>query len=384
MDNTRDLSKDLTNEEWYSIEEICNLSGNVSEKTWERFLKDDCKKEYIYKKMIGYDKKVGFFTPVIWENITKEEYDKLKKQTDSCVDLQKVNKNKSNKEIIIENNQIYCLGYKETKYNHTNNYKTPKKLFTERVLKTFQAWLMSNQTNRGNSSDVVKSIVKTAVKNELTKTLSKDEIKLELAKNKTLQLQSKAQIEQYKAQIEQSKAQKQIITEQERTKREQIRTKRKETEIELLRQKNISKKLKIKSFTEPLKQEIKTMTNELAKQVVQAEYTKKLKQLDADGKYMLYIFYNPTNPTIYKIGKSNSLGNRLAIGTSENPNLQILYKKWCNCQLACDELEETIHQELREYNYNNYSDTGSKEWFVLTKEKLNEIVNKYDFIQTSY
>lgn len=112
-----ELSKDLINEEWYSIEEICNLSGNVSEKTWERFLKDDCKKEYIHKKMVGYDKKVGFFTPVIWENITKEEYDKLKKQTDSRVDLQKVNKNKSNKEIIIENNQIYCLGYKETKRN---------------------------------------------------------------------------------------------------------------------------------------------------------------------------------------------------------------------------------------------------------------------------
>ena len=263
--------------------------------------------------------------------------------------------------------------------------------YTEKTLKTFQAWLLRNQAKQGRASDTIKSIVKAAVKNELTKTLSKDEIKLELAKNKTLQLQSKAQIEH-------EKAQKQIITEQERNKRVQERakievertnkekekTKRKETELELLRQKNISKALKIKSFTEPLKQEIKTMTNELAKQVVQAEYTKKLKQLDADGKYMLYIFYNPTNPTIYKIGKSNSLGNRLAIGTSENPNLQILYKKWCNCQLACDELEETIHQELREYNYNNYSDTGSKEWFVLTKEKLNEIVNKYDFIQTSY
>ena len=249
--------------------------------------------------------------------------------------------------------------------------------YTEKALKTFQAWLLRNQANRGNSSDTIKSIVKAAVKNELTKTLSKDEIKLELAKTKVLEMQSKAQIEH-------EKAQKQIITEQEKTKREQIRTKRKETELELLRQKNINKKLKIKSFTEPLKQEIKTMTNELAKQAVQAEYTKKLKQLDADGKYMLYIFYNPTNPTIYKIGKSNSLGNRLAIGTSENPNLQILYKKWCNCQLACDELEETIHQELREYNYNNYSDTGSKEWFVLTKEKLNEIVNKYEFIQSSY
>lgn len=245
------------------------------------------------------------------------------------------------------------------------------------LVKLIQAKLLSNKANQGNNSSVVKSIVKSAVKNELTKTLSKDEIKLELARNKTLQIQAQAQ--------------KQIITEQERTKREQIRydkeqiiAKRKETELELLHQKNISKKLKIKSFTEPLKQELKIMSKELAQQAVQAEYTKKLKQLDADGKYMLYIFYNPTNPTIYKIGKSNSLGNRLAIGTSENPNLTILYKKWCNCQLSCDELEETIHQELREYNYNNYSDTGSKEWFVLTKEKLNEIVNKYEFIQTSY
>lgn len=261
-------------------------------------------------------------------------------------------------------------------------YHNLETFYDDYLVKLIQAKLLSNQTNQGNSSDTIKSIVKSAVKNELTKTLSKDEIKLELARNKTLQIQ-------YQAQIEQSKAQKQIITEQERTKREQIRhdkeieiAKRKETELELLRQKNINKKLKIKNFTEPLKKEIKTMTNELAQQAVQAEYTKKLRELDADGKYMLYIFYNPTNPTIYKIGKSNSLGNRLAIGTSENPNLQILYKRWCSCQIACDELEETIHQELREYNYKNYSDTGSKEWFVLTKEKLNEIVNKYEFIQS--
>ena len=153
--------------------------------------------------------------------------------------------------------------------------------------------------------------------------------------------------------------------------------------VEFIRQQNIKKALKIKSFTEPLKKELKSMTNELAQQVVQAEYTKKLKQLDADGKYMLYIFHNPTNPTIYKIGKSNSLGNRLAIGTSENPNLQILYKRYCSCQMACDELEDTIHQELREYNYKNYSETGSKEWFVLTKEKLNEIVNKYQFVEVN-
>ena len=261
-------------------------------------------------------------------------------------------------------------------------YHNSEVFYDDYLVKLIQAKLLSNQSNQGKTSDTIKSIVKAAVKNELTKTLSKDEIKLELARNKTLQIQYQAQ--------------KQIITEQERTKRVQERakievertnkekekTKRKETELELLRQKNISKALKIKNFTEPLKQEIKTMTNELAQQAVQAEYTKKLKQLDADGKYMLYIFHNPTNPTIYKIGKSNSLGNRLAIGTSENPNLTILYKRWCSCQIACDELEETIHQELREYNYKNYSDTGSKEWFVLTKEKLNEIVNKYEFIQS--
>ena len=289
-------------------------------------------------------------------------------------------------------------------------YHNSEVFYDDYLVKLIQAKLLSNKANQGNSSDTIKSIVKTAVKNELTKTLSKDEIKLELERNKTLQLQYKAQIEHEKAQkqiiTEQEKTNRQKITEQERTKREiekrRLRTEQtksiteRETTLsnnkiiiirekkEFARQQSIKKALKIKNFTEPLKQELKVMSKELAQAAVQAEYTKKLKQLDADGKYMLYIFYNPTNPTIYKIGKSNSLGNRLAIGTSENPNLQILYKKWCNCQLSCDELEETIHQELREYNYNNYSDTGSKEWFVLTKEKLNEIVNKYGFIQSSY
>ena len=262
-------------------------------------------------------------------------------------------------------------------------YHNSEVFYDDYLVKLIQAKMFSNQANQGSNSDEIKELVANAVKNELTKTLTKEELRIELARNKTLQLQSKAQIES-------SKAQKQIVTEQERTKREQIRydkeeiiLKRKEVETELLRQKNISKALKIKQFTDPLKQEIKTMTNELAQQVVQAEYTKKLKQLDADGKYMLYIFHNPTNPTIYKIGKSNSLGNRLAIGTSENPNLQILYKRYCSCQMACDELEDTIHQELREYNYKLYSETGSKEWFVLTKEKLNEIVNKYQFVEVN-
>ena len=280
---------------------------------------------------------------------------------------------------------------KETDFptqNHIKNggYHNSEVFYDDYLVKLIQAKLLSNQANRGNSSDTIKEIVKSAVKNELTKTLSKDELKLELARNKTLQIQSKAQII-----TEQEKTNRQKIIEQERTKREIEKTKRKETELELIREKkeftrqqSIKKALKIKNFTEPLKQELKIMSKELAQAAVQAEYTKKLKQLDADGKYMLYIFHNPTNPTIYKIGKSNSLGNRLAIGTSENPNLTILYKKWCNCQLSCDELEETIHQELREYNYNNYSDTGSKEWFVLTKEKLNEIVNKYNFIQSGY
>ena len=262
-------------------------------------------------------------------------------------------------------------------YNNLETY------YDDYLVRLIQAKLLSNQVNQGNSSDEIKELVATAVRNELTKKLTKEEIRIELARNKTLQLQSKAQIES-------SKSQRQIVTEQERTKREQIRYdkeeiifKRKEVEAEILRQQNIKKALKIKSFTEPLKKEIKTMTNELAQQAIQAEYTKKLKELDADGKYMLYIFHNPTNPTSYKIGKSNSLGNRLAIGTSENPNLQILYKRWCSCQMACDELEDTIHQELREYNYKHYSDTGSTEWFVLTKDKLNEIVKKYQFVEVN-
>jgi hypothetical protein len=262
----------------------------------------------------------------------------------------------------------------------TGGYHNTEKFYDEDLVKLLQARLLGNKVKQGNNSDEIKQLVATAVKNELTrKTLTKEEIKIELARNKTLQLQSKAQIES-------SKTQRQIVTEQERTKREQIRFdkeqtifKRKEVEAEILKQQNIKKALKIKTFTDPLKQEIKTMSNELAQQAAQAEYTKKLKELDGDGKYMLYIFHNPTNPTIYKIGKSNSLGNRLAIGTSEAPNLTILYKKWCSCQMACDELENTIHQELREFNYKNYSVTGSTEWFVLTKEKLNEIVKKYEF-----
>ena len=131
--------------------------------------------------------------------------------------------------------------------------------------------------------------VKADGKNELTKTLSKDEIKLELARTKELR-------EQYKKQIE-------IITEQEKTKREQYKKQRdiiikqntaklKEIELELLHQKEISKALETKNFTEPIKQEIMSMLLELAQQaiqelaqqavqeVIQEEYTNKLKQLD--------------------------------------------------------------------------------------------------------
>ena len=118
--------------------------------------------------------------------------------------------------------------------------------------------------------------VKADVKNELTKTLSKDEIKLELARAKELREQYKAQIEQYKKQREQYKKQREIIAEQEIAKRKEI-------ELELLHQKEISKALKTKNFTEPIKQEIMSMLLELAKQAIQEEYTNKLKQLDDYG-----------------------------------------------------------------------------------------------------
>ena len=114
-----------------------------------------------------------------------------------------------------------------------------------------------------------------------------DEIKLELARAKEQREQYKKQIEQYKKQIEQYKKQREIIIKQEKTKREQYKkqreiiikqntAKRKEIELELLHQKEISKALKTKNFTEPIKQEIMSMLLELAKQAIQEEYAKKL------------------------------------------------------------------------------------------------------------
>ena len=111
---------------------------------------------------------------------------------------------------------------------------------------------------------------------EISNDLIKDEIKLELARAKELR-------EHYKKLREQYKKQREIITKQERTKREQIRAKRKEIELELLHQKEISKALKTKNFTEPIKQEIMSMLIELAKQAIQEEYTNMLKQLDDYG-----------------------------------------------------------------------------------------------------
>lgn len=90
-------------------------------------------------------------------------------------------------------------------------YRNLEVFYDDYLVRLIQAKLLSNQVNQGNSSDEIKELVTTAVKNELTKTLTKEEIRIELAQ--------------------------------------------------------------------------------------QAEYTKKLKELDADGKYMLYyIFNNPTNP----------------------------------------------------------------------------------------
>ena len=382
---------------WYSVKEICDIC-NTSRQTWINFKNEfNCKTCFTVKRNLREgDKNIDYYPEDIlktfqaWLLRNQANQGRASDTIKSIVKAAVKNENYiySAKEIWELSNSssrswdrfvaeflTATDGEQKTDYLEEHPSRRGGNRYTEKTLKAFQAWLLRNQTNQGNSSDTIKSIVKAAVKNELTKTLSKDEIKLELARAKVLELQS--QTEKQRLKTEQTKS----ITEREiALSKDKITILREK--VEFVRQQNIKKALKIKNFTEPLKKEIKTMTNELAQQAVQAEYTKKLKQLDADGKYMLYIFHNPTNPTIYKIGKSNSLGNRLAIGTSENPNLQILYKKWCNCQLACDELEETIHQELREYNYNNYSDTGSKEWFVLTKEKLNEIVNKYEFVES--
>lgn len=104
-----------------------------------------------------------------------------------------------------------------------------------------------------------------------------DELKLELARAKVLELQSQVQLEHEKTEKQR------LRTEQTKSvsEREIALSKDKITilreKVEFVRQQNIKKALKIKSFTEPLKQEIKTMTNELAQQAVQAEYTKKVR-----------------------------------------------------------------------------------------------------------
>ena len=115
--------------------------------------------------------------------------------------------------------------------------------------------------------------VKADVKNEFTKTPSKDELKLELARAKELR-------KQYKKQY---KKQKQIIIEQNAAKLKEI-------ELELLHQKEKNKTLKTNNFTETIKQGIMSMILELAQQAIQEEDTNKLKQLDDyDNIYSMII-----------------------------------------------------------------------------------------------
>lgn len=262
-------------------------------------------------------------------------------------------------------------------------YNNREVFYDEILVKAIQLKFMKNIINQGKGSittkQAIEQIVSNALNNTTPKTLTKEEVKIELSRNKTLQLQSKAQIEN-------SKAQRQIVTEQEKSKREKIRfdkeqviLERKQVEAEILKQKNIKRAISLKE------KDYKDLVNKLNKEIEntaqQAEYTKRLKQFDSLGKYIVYIFKDSTKPGQYKIGKTNALGNRLAIGYAENSTLEIIYYKKCLGQNVCDDLEREIHEYLKDRNACNYYTTGSREWFVLSNNELNNLVKKFNFIR---
>ena len=212
---------------WYSVKEICDIC-NTSRQTWINFKNEfNCKTGFTVKRNLREgDKNIDYYPEDIlktfqaWllrnqanqgrasdtiKSIVKAAVKNEETNWISKKELMEICKcgNDSLERVIADLSSR--TGAAIQSHIKKGGYHNSEVFYDDYLVKLIQAKLLSNQTNQGKTSDTIKSIVKTAVKNELTKTLSKDEIKLELAR-------AKAQIEQYKAQIEQYKAQKQIIT----------------------------------------------------------------------------------------------------------------------------------------------------------------------------
>jgi len=84
---------------------------------------------------------------------------------------------------------------------------------------------------------------------------------------------------------------------------------------------------------------------------------------------------------IYKIGRSDSPLNRVRQFKCGNPTCELFMVLKFDDYDECKRNEEKLHREYNEFNYNNVVGyCESNEWFILPKEKVDEIINNNKWI----
>ena len=81
----------------------------------------------------------------------------------------------------------------------------------------------------------------------------------------------------------------------------------------------------------------------------------------------------------FKIGKTIDPTCKSRQSKTINPNYKILYRTR-NVSKDCYELESEIHNLLRKFKVQS-KNNGCNEWFKLSDEELNDIINKYNFVK---
>lgn len=130
-------------EKWFTVRQICD-ECNVNQKKFTEFLKDDIKKQYVYKIPTGEYKKESFFYTRIMKEVSRCEYlEYIKQENLSTLKTETTmnNKNKSWNEYIKQNELHYFLGFNECKYGVTNTSKHPKYIYNPKVKDEFIKWL---------------------------------------------------------------------------------------------------------------------------------------------------------------------------------------------------------------------------------------------------
>ena len=97
------------------------------------------------------------------------------------------------------------------------------------------------------------------------------------------------------------------------------------------------------------------------------------------SKGKVYIIKDELYPSWYKIGRAKNEVIREGTLLHHAPMLTMMKVVDSDDYVA---LETKIHRELKEYRAKPRNDKGGKqpEWFKLTDEKLNEIIEKYNFV----